>query len=180
MYGDNETSLTAMCFNCDQNCSTCNINATYCLTCQLENVWYNFVCYSNCPISTYLPVKSQLCLICNNLCISCSGSDTNCSNCTLNGANMAYLLNFTCYHSCPDFYYSTTIINIGTTNVCYSCDVGCVKCTSHPAHCTQCAKNYYFYEVDTTCLTKCPNLYFEDTVTDKCLLCSIYCVNATM
>jgi hypothetical protein len=57
---------------------------------------------------------------------------------------MAYLLDNTCYKTCPAASYPETYNNTGP-NVCLPCDDTCETCTGIPSPCQSCNATNYLY-----------------------------------
>ena len=88
-----------VCEACPGNCSNCT-SGVDCTLCDSGWGLLNSSCYDPCLDGYWMDGSD--CSPCDPLCLICSASATNCSECTLNGTDMAYLLNSTCVAVCPN------------------------------------------------------------------------------
>ena len=175
-YYGNNTDRT--CYPCDLACISCKTLPTYCYECNTATGygWNNYACYNPCPIGTFSTNSTANCSACSPYCITCENTSTTCTSCTLTGTYTAYLLGTDCLRDCGNNYYEDTAG--GTVNTCQSCFIGCLQCTANPMPCQACNVNYWLFADE--CGTSCPDKYFADNVTWKCLLCDDFCVGLTM
>lgn len=173
-YWANSTSQA--CELCHSNCTLCATSPTHCLECVVGFGWYNYNCWMPCPTGYYYSNGGLNCTKCINVCYACTDA-TVCSICTLSGTFKAYLLNATCYQTCPAGYYGDDNLGLGP-NLCLPCTIQCATCTSNPTPCQSCNAGYYLYS--SACDSSCPDGYFSYDPWWTCLLCDTHCVDLTI
>lgn len=141
---------------------------------------YGTSCLLNCPNGYFANSTANTCDICATGCAICSGPTLNdCSVClTVNnsGTLTPYYKEMgvtTCNTSCP----SGQLISSYVVNSCSMCDPGCISCSITSANCTitACQSGYYYYYINSTCLSTCPNNYYANTTTGLCVQCDPGC-----
>lgn len=77
-----------------------------------------------------------------------------------------------CVADCPDPYW-----NNGGNNECTLCHTRCTICGSSAEYtdCTQCAAAYFLLLSQTSCLTECPDTYWENDPGNSCDSCHSDC-----
>ncbi len=167
-----------ICYLCDPSCISCKTLPTYCYECDvsLGYSWNNYVCYNPCPAGTFVSNNGSNCTSCSPYCITCQNTSTTCNECTLSGIYKAYLLGTNCLTVCPSQTYANN--GSGLVNTCQPCHISCNLCTGNPSPCSVCNPNYWMFR--DVCGLTCPDQYFPDNVTWKCLLCSESCVGLTV
>lgn len=113
-------AINRTCVACQVPCLTCTNIQTNCTSC-VPNLTppvflSNFYCTSTCPDYTYRNSTTTTCTPCQSPCLLCSTSST-CLSCI----NTMYLLNTTCYSTCPSSY-------IGVNKICQPCAFPCMTC----------------------------------------------------
>ena len=133
------------CHHCDQNCSQCTINSTYCIGCDAFLYLFNNVCYTSC-ISGYYSQSDYTCKQCDISCQEClDGSSSGCTSCI---APLILL-----------------------DNQCIPCDAECSTCFSLPTNCTSCPTGLSLY--NNGCRSSCPTGFW--TFNQICYLCDSSC-----
>lgn len=140
-------AVNGICQGCYSTCKTCSTIYTNCTSCYSNTTvpyLYNFNCISICPNGFYADNSSLSCVKCTSPCEYCSNSSVySCQTC-ISGY---YLLNNTCFATCPSNYYNSS----GSCLVCVS---PCFTCTTELS-CLSCTNNTYLYQ--NQCLTQCPS-----------------------
>ncbi len=69
---------------------------------------------------------------------------------------------------------------------CRECYAGCATCKIKFDTCLTCISKYYLFITDSVsvpntgkCVEHCPDNYYEDSVTSKCLACDTNCLKCT-
>lgn len=151
---------------CTYPCETCSTDPTDCLSCyswQAHSIYFSSAkgqCLDHCPSTYYLQTNTSTCLPCDNNCLTCDYHDPSlCMTC--NTGN--YLLNGTCYQTCPNSYYPSTT----QTKTCVACPSNCDICANE-THCTVCKTGIFFYE--NQCISNCPIKTYE--LANLCVKCA--------
>lgn len=142
-------NVTKTCEKCVGRCLTC-LSATSCLSCSVGFLTGN-QCVDNCTTflaGTYSDIPTLQCQSCSANCQNCSDAPTRCIACP---TSQPYLVNDICYSVCPAYTYP-----FGGS--CLACNYPCLSCTSTSTNCTSCAYNYYF---NNSCVSNCPDGYYE-------------------
>jgi proprotein convertase subtilisin/kexin type 5 len=137
------------------------------------NFLYNSTCLGTCPPHFYPVSPAQTCEPCHSDCIYCTDSvENSCTECS----NSFYLLNGSCYSSCPNYYFPETITLI---MVCTACDSSCLTCSSSAnTSCITCPPSLYFFSF--SCLSSCPSNTFNKTnPINECVLCDNTCLTCS-
>jgi proprotein convertase subtilisin/kexin type 5 len=124
----------------------CNTSSTYWL---LEDQ----TCVSNC--SQYHYLSNGSCLDCSTNCVQCLNS-TVCQSCV-----SSYLYNSSCLQICPNLTYPDISLQ------CLACVLPCETCLDSQT-CVTCITGYLLYL--TYCVTSCPDQYWADLWSRKCVL----------
>lgn len=146
-YADN---VTRNCSSCFDKCQICN-NATYCTRCTTG--YYLFTssfgsneCVNVCPLGYYPLSILSSCAICSSNCKQCINSTT-CELCHYNFFLHISGNNASCLNTCPQGYYTPTIIN--GSGACGLCPSNCSSCYD-ALTCSSCLSNYVLY--NTQCI----------------------------
>jgi proprotein convertase subtilisin/kexin type 5 len=123
------------CANCSLLCMKCNGSASVCSVCQTVAPYISYLynrtsptgtCVSLCPKGTYAEnyngTGPNLCLDCNSSCAACVINAYNCQQCSPG----YYLLDSTCYSSCPSGLFPS---NASGSGQCLDCNLVCVDLT---------------------------------------------------
>lgn len=170
---------------CDANCLTCSGTSTFCLSCGFSSIGaslYLFAhgCLLACPNGYFPNTTTNICDPCHAGCAICTGSTSNeCSVCrTANssGTLTPYYKEVganNCSTSCP----TGQLISGRLPNTCSVCDPGCASCFGLSTNCTlgDCNAGYFYYQLNSSCLTSCPNNYYANTTTKWCIKCDDGC-----
>jgi len=163
--------LEGYCGFCDISCKNCTDNTKNCLEC--ENGYYPLednqkLCFSNCPVGYILDLDNKICKKCPISCEICN-LENNCIMCFEN-----YFLNKKlkqCFTKCDPGFYPNKF-----ERVCSECSYPCFECIS-PDMCLSCPANLYLNPLLITgnCVNNCPDGYWADSSTNKCILCDPRC-----
>lgn len=119
---------------CSGDCASCISLATKCLSClEPSKFYFNYICYTACPASTY--AIGQTCLSCTSGCLRCSS--TTCVEC-LNGAS---IFENKCYYNCKEVGPRYTSMLVSGVLRCDQCPDGCSEC-DETYKCTECLASY--------------------------------------
>lgn len=140
--------INKTCVACDSPCLTCSNIQTNCTSCipNLTPAMFlsNFYCTPTCPDYTYANFTTSTCAPCQSPCLMCASSSS-CLSC-INGM---FLLNTSCYGSCPSGY-------IGINKVCQPCIAPCMTCEITQTRCLSCEVDYYLYNSSSpSCIQNC-------------------------
>jgi hypothetical protein len=170
---DSSTTNTKYTVPCTLPCRSCSATLIQCLSCytldNLQTIVANqkYLSLGNCNIacnsSAYADVN-YICYACDSSCKTCSQSATNCTSCF---ATSPYILNNTCYSTCPSGYYADA-----TNSQCVACINNCKTCLS-ASICVTCNTNYNLN--GTSCISTCPPLYYSQN--QVCVPCSSNCAS---
>ena len=165
------------------SCATCNgPNNNNCLTCS-GSYLHNSQCIATCPTNFYGERSTWTCESCfsgtgptKRACYECFGPlETSCKSCYT--GTVYFANNKSCRDACPDGYYYTSTTY--PTNKCYQCyqssgtgtDGTCVTCSGGASNqCLSCSR-LQFLNPSGKCGNTCPNGYYADEITNKCLEC---------
>ena len=116
---------------CGSSCSACVGEATFCLTCNSNQLAANGTCTTSCPSNTF--TSGGACLACHPDCATCSGSAFNqCSTCP---SSRPVLSSGRCLPTCSRSEFLDP-----TSSSCKACDSSCSSCTGAGANaCLACA-----------------------------------------
>ncbi|XP_029430355.1 proprotein convertase subtilisin/kexin type 5-like [Rhinatrema bivittatum] len=118
-------------------------------------------CLSSCPAGYYENAEG-LCEACDSSCWTCDNNNRDCLSC----ADGLYLENRRCVANCSPRYYPDE------DGTCKHCSAHCNIC-SDPQICIKCS--YLYLLLNGTCKATCPDSYFEDLDSGKCILCYYTC-----
>ncbi|XP_041465657.1 proprotein convertase subtilisin/kexin type 5-like isoform X2 [Lytechinus variegatus] len=154
---DRDSSLIHTCELCDDSCKTCTGSGIdECIDCEDGLEKQGARCLE--PSSFTCDVENcDECLNGNNVCQLC-----------ITGF---YLDGGTCEGGCPDGK-----VPISNTRQCELCHPTCRTCAVSPDQCTSCNTGYFLDDLDSLCLTQCP----EDTYVNQdneCILCDDKCAS---
>ena len=146
------------CVDCSNNCETCDINATNCLTCR-KGLYkeLNNTCQSSCSSSYFMNSITKECERCHNECAECFGpTPDECLVCHSD----KYLINSLdfkkCLSSCPENYFPLETPN----KLCRKCHSTCKKCLGESeSQCISC------YDSKNCLRCKASNIF-------ECLVCN--------
>ena len=151
--------------------STTLINSTVILTSK---------CIQYCPYSSYRFYNANLS---TSVCYSCNSAIPGCTDCINNNivvvcnlcATGWYLLNGTCYSSCPVGYYNNPV-----QGVCSRCAYPCMECYANVANsgsvgavnCTRCSTGFNGTVSAVTniqsCIPLCDSFQYFQIITQSC------------
>ncbi|KAF5344273.1 hypothetical protein D9758_012336 [Tetrapyrgos nigripes] len=122
------------CNACDSSCATCAGSATFCLTCNNNQLASNGTCVSSCPANS-IKTNSNTCDSCHPDCATCSGTSFNqCSSCP---PERPVLNNGRCLPVCAKSQFFDK-----TSGSCQSCDSSCSSCSgSGSSNCLACSSS---------------------------------------
>ncbi|KAL4508013.1 hypothetical protein ABPG72_021386 [Tetrahymena utriculariae] len=181
-YGDTQDQT---CKPCHSNCKTCEgPNEDQCRSCSGSLFFLNKKCNSICPDTTYAEASTHECAPCDSSCQNCSSAGpNNCKSCP----SGRFLKGTTCETTCNLIgEYPDTMNNIcGTCNSeCLKCKdgtkQGCIECSQskylQANQCVDsCLSNLFGLEETKQCFQDCPQGYYGDINTNKCLKCEAFC-----
>jgi proprotein convertase subtilisin/kexin type 5 len=78
-----------------------------------------------------------------------------------------------CSTLCPDGQYGNK-----TTHTCMFCNINCKTCENTSTTCMSCGFSSIganLYLLANQCLLACPDTYFSDETTNKCVTCHLGC-----
>ena len=169
----------------DNTCVSCSgSNPNNCLSCNSTTFLDQTTntCTFNCPIGYYGDTATNICKPCYSsdkdlmkTCKTCSGpNENNCLSCSY--PNFYYAINNTCLASCPDGWYSNSVLNSCIQcyqNVPPSTWGTCATCSGTTYNnCDSCLSSDYFYDLAShTCVTSCPAGRYANTLTKQCHSC---------
>ena len=171
-----------ICYPCHEQCETCTQNATFCQTCTSEGPSESFLysldqsCLSQCPDGYYEDSVDHTCKQCDSKCAQCEINATYCQSCTLTAPFEAFLLgtDSSCLTTCPEGYFKNF-----SNHHCEACHEKCATCTANATFCQSCtvtgAAEAFLYSANSSCMTICPDGYFNNAGTHVCGLCGIGC-----
>jgi hypothetical protein len=118
---------------CSSQCGTCLGAATFCLTCNGNQLASAGKCVSSCPSNTL--ATAGACTPCHPDCATCSGTSfSQCSSCP---SNRPVLSRGRCLPTC-----SKTQFFDGTSGSCQACDSSCSSCSgAGPSNCLACSSS---------------------------------------
>ncbi|KAL4454931.1 hypothetical protein ABPG74_006313 [Tetrahymena malaccensis] len=172
-----QDTTTTSCVPCsDPNCSICDSTLT-CQTCDQNFHLFSSVCYQDeCLSNQYRQSQNQICQNCYYRCATCDQQGVSgniCLTCQ-QGLNMG--TDGIC-HICQNgyFYDGNEDIDLQNasvdTNKCKPCDSTCKECEGVATNCTVCQYTLTQNSQDT-CVSSCPQGYYQDTTTTSCVPCS--------
>jgi len=150
------SSANNECLPCNTTCLGCQINASFCISCQSPFLFFENQCFNDCPQHTYKN-SSSTCDFCHSECLNCTGSDSDyCLSCYPG----KYLFNVPgpspCEPFCNQGFYTDN-----ETNTCQKCDSSCDSCfDSHNTSCISCQMGFYLDKNNSCQLCdniRCPN-----------------------
>lgn len=158
------------CNPCIPPCLTCT-NREACLTCQAgyQVDFSSKQCVESCP-GGYYPDNG--CQPCHLACSTCFGPTTSkCLSCNPG----FFLLDSTtsCLTSCDSVpgYWSNSSLWI-----CSKCGSGCARCENEQTNnCSACLPGYYFDNTTNACGTSCPDGFYTNNETLRCIPCPETC-----
>lgn len=115
--------------------------------------------------------------LCHSYCQLCTGS----TNTTCTACKASYFLSgTTCDTACLTGY----VPNL-PSNVCVVCNSYCLTCNGTATNCSTCQSivggvQIYKVEDQNSCVATCSSGYFSQLSSQKCLLCSLHCVNISI
>lgn len=138
------------CLPCDSSCKTCNGGSSLdCLSCVAPLFLSNNKCIKQCPDGKYGEASNNQCMPCNSNCVTCSSTSTKCD-------------------TCKSAEYKTT------SNICIACDPNCKTCIDSTTKCLSCISPFFLEK--NTCVSKCQDGTFGDSIDYTCKTCSTPCL----
>ena len=139
----------------------------------------NHVCLQVCPDGFYEDTGTSKCLPCEDGCATCNGpAISQCDTCK-NATNLTTFYKVINATVCSQFCPRGQFIDSSILYLCIACAPQCVTCSMHADNCTQidgCARGYYYYTLNTSCIATCPDGYFANVLTSTCDLCIPGCI----
>lgn len=133
---------------------------------------------SDCDEGYFYNSSIFTCVPCSSNCAACNSTST--SVCTKCKAPTPYLLNSTCYASCPGKYTEST--SLGTCVACDTLTYHCENCSVQTYNCTSCDKTSPFGLLfHNQCIQSCP-VNTTVSINGNCLDCDsncLYCAGQT-
>ncbi|XP_064164994.1 proprotein convertase subtilisin/kexin type 5-like [Anguilla rostrata] len=146
-----------VCLSCASACSSCEGNATRCLSCADPFVLHRHRCAEDCPPG-HLPREGR-CHPCPPACRRCAADDL-CEECE----ESHVLYEGDCVEDCPAGFYRNVE------------EKACVQCAeSEQSQCRSCAEPGSVW-YDGECLSDCPSSTYNDVHTGECKDCEDSCL----
>lgn len=140
-------SLNKLCVPCSSGCVSCFDSLT-CISCESGKYLYQDKCITTCPLGLIPSTVDNTCkkcpLNCNQCTIDTTSQFISCTQCL----TPLFLINGTCYSTCPSNTYLSNI-----SNQCVPCENNCLTCKDLTT-CITCVYPYVFYL--NQCLAICP------------------------
>ena len=173
------------CEFCSSACVTCEgraDNCTFAGGCRNNQFFYNgtFQCLSVCPNGYYGNSSTGYCEQCASGCALCFGYYAeNCTKCTAfllaNGSTSALYKHpqlDRCVADCPTGWYEQSL-----GYICEKCHESCGSCGDNATDCPGCKNvtGIVYYNLNSSCLSRCPDGYFGRDADNACIKCHDYC-----
>ncbi|KAM3611892.1 uncharacterized protein V6R79_025475 [Siganus canaliculatus] len=158
------------CFKCHSDCATCDgPDSDDCIKCHNRYaVRWNGKCLTQCPDKTYKDSTTNECRDCDKSCLSCSGQEaSSCLTCDTNrrkdASGHCVWVSECSMHSYAD-----------QNGDCQQCHKLCHSCSGPGKdHCLSCNEPNIL--LNSTCVPKCPEGYYEDKEARVCERCHFSC-----
>ena len=152
---------TGNCEMCPTYCENC-INTTFCDSCAANSHIHDDLCFSGCPINSYLPPEIDYCRMCHLTCNRCDGpTEHHCIEC--DNEKLYYLTtNMKCLSFCRHGLYYEQSSNRCQSIYIYIYIIS-LECFNR---CSEC-----FGPSQTQC-EECKNEFLYDPISKECKLCS--------
>jgi proprotein convertase subtilisin/kexin type 5 len=167
----------SQCEQCNASCSSCDEDASYCVSCNSPLMLRGHECVTACAGDEYYDQFEMRCKSCDPSCGSCKYSATYCLDCADQVTQK--LVNNTCVSICGPQKYAylnlyhlenylyqqyeqfifdndTVISQQGNGTNCQNCRSSCANCIFDSYYCTQCAPGMYLQLSNAQCSTSCP------------------------
>jgi proprotein convertase subtilisin/kexin type 5 len=147
------------------------MNCTSCITTLNLYLTSSFTCVnsSSCPLKTYPNPSNFQCSDCVLPCITCLNF-TACLSCTT-GYNYQSSDN-SCVNTCLSGFAAIS-------GICKACTSPCTSCSGLTTSCVTCdpsiTPSVYLYQ--NYCTKDCPETFYADISSQKCMTCSSPCLN---
>lgn len=165
-------SNTNLCDNCNSACAECyGVTLAECTNCALGHFLYQTSCLTSCPIGYWGNTANKICETCHEWCSVCTGPDP--MSCTVcKGVALLSVSGHECSLTCDEGYWGNY-----ETNRCDECHKSCSNCSGpgYTDNCKACRNDAVKQPDSSSCLFTCPNGYWADTLTNKCILCNEHC-----
>ncbi|KAL0965792.1 hypothetical protein UPYG_G00285770 [Umbra pygmaea] len=156
-----------VCRNCTTGCTSCEKNATHCLSCVKPLLLHKHQCVVACPLGQLL--RDGECQRCPTACQECS-PDSQCTRCD----EYYFLYKGRCVVDCPERFFQDS-----DQGVCAHCHPDCSLCDGPDADdCDSCADTGTELH-NGACLPDCPSDTYRDSRTGECKDCDGSCLTCS-
>uniref|UniRef100_A0A8C6KVW4 Proprotein convertase subtilisin/kexin type 5a n=1 Tax=Nothobranchius furzeri TaxID=105023 RepID=A0A8C6KVW4_NOTFU len=156
-----------MCHSCAAGCSSCEKNATHCLTCDKPFLLHEHQCVDECPSAH--TVQDRKCQQCPTACRECTPLGK-CSGCEENH----FLQEDLCVPSCAERFFEDA-----ERGECLRCHADCALCNGpSSSDCDACIDPEATLHRGA-CSAPCPSHQYRDSTTGECKECDESCLTCT-
>ncbi|KAI1900130.1 hypothetical protein AGOR_G00046850 [Albula goreensis] len=155
------------CEHCSPLCSSCEGNATHCLSCVEPNVMLGHDCRESCPPAHFN--QKGVCQRCPPACMDCT-NDGLCKECE----NYYFLSEGSCLDDCPKRFYADI-----ERKECVACHSDCAECDGPDYDDCDSCSNRKAVRYNGECLPKCPSSTYHDMDSMECRDCDRSCLTCS-
>ncbi|XP_058630422.1 proprotein convertase subtilisin/kexin type 5 [Onychostoma macrolepis] len=156
-----------VCKSCASGCTSCEKNATNCLSCEETLLLHKHECVEGCPPGH--TVRNRECVQCPESCVICS-EDRLCTECKED----FFLHAGQCIVVCPDGFFEDT-----DQGICERCHADCELCDGpEPNNCDSCSDTDHTLH-NGACLAPCPAHTYKESRSGECMACDSSCLTCS-